>query len=308
MHSANSRRLAYAVATFGSSVLLAGAIAFAAFVARADPGARRPDVRFPYVIELDADHRFFLYGEELAGPLRFELDAGALRVNARALFPPPAAPARPAREQPEGALRTAFGNVPLVSECVARGGTWSDCVRAFTARQDSMTRRIGRRWRELGDARGAAAPGNDRAADEPAAVRARSDSALVWLDPAVVGEIEAARAQSSIDAHGVLRFPVPGSAIGLVTIDVDSPFGATRAVPESLTVAAAAARVMQVARFLTHRRPAIYVVSRGGDAAATGARAREFLAEIDAVKADPNFQPKRLSGGQADEFRAFAAR
>jgi len=291
MHSVMSRRLAYAGATIGCSVALAGAIALAALVASADEAARRVEPRFPYVIDIDRDHRFFLYGEELLGPLRFEFAEGVLSVNARRLFPPPPALARAAPARSDSTLRAAFGGVPLVRACVADGGTWSGCVRAFTARQDSMIGRIGARWRDLGEGGGA-----------------RADSALLLLDAEVVGEVAAARARSDISADGVLRFPVPGLPMDIVTIDIDSPFGATRAIPDSLTLAAAFARVTQCMRFLTHRRPAVYLVSRGGDAAATGGRAAEFLAEIDAVRADPEFQPKRLSGGQADEFRAIASR
>ncbi|MFN0152363.1 MAG: hypothetical protein ACKVU1_16790 [bacterium] len=303
MHSVISRRFAYAAATFGSSLALAGAIALAALAARADGGARGSEPRFPYDIELDESHRFFLFGEEVLGPLRFDYSHGVLSVNARAIDPPPEQPPREPKAHPDSTLRILFGGIPLVRECVARGEPWNDCVRAFSARQDSMVMRVADRWRSL-RVSGARDPASASAAEQ----HAWSDSALALLDAEIVGDLTAARAQSSISAEGLLQFPVPGSAMQMLTVFLDHRSSGRRDFAGPLTREQAFDRVIRCSRFLAHRRPAIYIISRGGDVGATGENAAQILQEIAAVQADPNLTPKRLSGGQAYEFRAFVSR
>ncbi len=303
MHSVMSRRFAYAAATFGCSLALASAIALAALAARADGVASRSEPQFPYDIEIDASHRLFLFGEEIAGPLRFDYASGELTVNARSVFPLPDSPPREPKAHPDSTLRMLFGGIPHVRDCVARGETWNNCVRAFSVRQDSMVMRVANRWRSLRSGRADSA-GSASSAEQ----RAWSDSALALLDAEIVGDVAAARARSSISAEGLLQFPVPGSAMQMVAVFLDHRSSDRRDIAGPLTREQAFDRVIRCARFLTHRRPAIYIISRGGDVGAIGESAARILQEIATVKSDPSFRPKRLSGGQTYEFRASVSR
>jgi hypothetical protein len=96
--------------------------------------------------------------------------------------------------------------------------------------------------------------------------------------------------------------------MGLVHVEVSGGRASPPWETDALSEEEAARRVRRYARFLEAPRPALFIVSRAGDVGAAGRQTRAFLDEIASLRANPSFQPRHLTGGQADEMRAFGSR
>ncbi len=271
---------------------------FFALPSTATTDAHSQGSRFPYTVTLEIDNHFFLYGEEVSGPLIFTYTPGAMWVNGTQVLPRPAP--FPPPPLTDGQMLEVWGDVPFVKECMKDGRGVRECSEALYAKKKAMIDAIGRVWRQLRDdliAVRDSLPKDDSAGQW----RAISDSALSAIDPDVVGDTAIARAKMRINEYGNFWLPIPGIGVPLL-VDISAP-PPPPSPPDSLTEEKAFIELRSFAMFLERPEPGIVIISRGTQTCANGAKAVEVFEEIGRVKADPDLVSHILSRSETLEFR-----
>jgi len=248
------------------------------------------------------NQRLYVYGEELSGEIEFTFASGVLAVNGRIIVPPP----QPASECVQPSLVTderllaRYRNAPSVSVCLASGGTIRECVRAFIARKDSMIGAVAGRWSELRSAL------SEKPPPTSGVWQKLSDSALVCLDPEIVGDVAVARQLARISADGMMVVPLLGVTPSTVIVQIDSSARPPSRSSELLSEQTARGRVAEYLRPFSYSEPVLVLISRGGSLTSSGSKAEALFREIDALRADPNLRPTLLTASEACELRRFA--